>query len=187
MRGRSVTFVRCDRWLEGWRELDPRDAQIEACRRYLATYGPARRDEVEHWLAWRLPDDVWTALELEEVDVEGHHTFALAGDEFPDRAPSGVRLLSHYDVYVVACHPRDRLIPEQRERIFLKGAGPHPSLLVDGGVAGVWSRKQRGLRLEILVEPFRRLSKAQRVDLAGEAERVATLFGAEPLLEVAAL
>ncbi len=184
MRGRNVTFVRCDRWVVGWRPLDARTAQLEVCRRYLATYSPARRDELEHWLAWTLPDDVWNDLDLEEVDVEGYRTFVLRGDAFPDRVPRGVRLLSHYDVYVVGCHPRDQLIPEQRERIFLRGAGPHPALLVDGRVAGVWRRQQRGRRLELLVEPFRPLTAAHVDELGAEAARVAAVFGAEPALEL---
>jgi Winged helix DNA-binding domain len=184
-RGRNVTFVRCDRWVAGWHELDARDAQREACRRYLSTYGPARRDELEHWLAWRLPDEVWDGLRLEEVDVDGQRSFVLPGDEFPERRPRGVRLLSHYDVYVVACHPRDRLIPEQRERIFFRGAGPQPSLLVDGNVAGVWTRNRRGKRVEILVEPFRRLTRAQRAEVTDEAARIGAMLGAEPRLEIA--
>jgi hypothetical protein len=182
--GRNVTFVRCDRWVTGWHELDARDAQLRACRRYLTTYGPARRDELEHWLAWKLPDDVWDGLGLEEVDVEGYRTFVLPRDEFPDRSPSGVRLLSHYDVYVVACHPRDQLIPEQKERIFLRGAGPHPSLLVDGRVAGVWKRTQRGRRVELLIEPFGRLTTTQHADLLDDAARVAATLGAEPMLVI---
>jgi hypothetical protein len=182
--GRSVTFTRLDRWVADWQEVPAHDAQLEVCRRYLATYGPARRDELEHWLAWKLPDNVWNALALEEVDVEGHQTFVLPGDEFPDRTPSGVRLLSHYDVYVVACHPRDHLIPEQMQRIFLRGAGPHPSLLVDGRVAGVWSRTQRGRLLDLVVEPFRRFTAAQHAELRDEAARVAATLGAEPVLEL---
>jgi len=95
-----------------------------------------------------------------------------------------VRLLSHYDVYTIACHPRDHLIPVRKERVFLRGAGPNPVLLVDGRVAGVWSRRQRGRRVEIRVEPFRRLSKAQHAELADEAARVSRTHGAEPALEV---
>ena len=183
-RGRNVTFVRCDRWIAGWRAVDPADGLVEASRRYLDAYGPARRDELEHWLARRLPDGAFAALELEEVDVDGRTSLALAGTELPDAAPSGVRLLSHYDVYVVGCHPRELLIPEERTRIFHGGAGPNPALLVNGVVAGTWRREKRGRRMEIRVEPFRRLTAAQRRALAAEAARVAAWYGADPVLEL---
>lgn len=179
-RGRNVTFVRCDRWLPGWRPVDPDGALRAACLRYLETYGPARREELEHWLAWKAP--VWDELDLEEVDVEGYRAFVLPGTEFPDETPRGVRLLWHYDVYVIGCHPREHLIPEQKERIFLRGAGPNPVLLVDGRVAGTWRRTQRGRRFEIEVEPFRKLMKAQRAELVEDAQRVARTYGAEATL-----
>jgi hypothetical protein len=180
--GRRVTFVRCDGWVPGWREVDPREAAVEACRRHVAAYGPVQREELEHWLSQRLPDDVFA--ELEEVDVEGRRSFVLAGTTFPDAAPSGVRLLGHYDVYVIGCAPRERLIPLQRERIFHRGAGPNPALLVDGAVAGTWRRERRGRRMDIRVEPFTKLSAAQRRELAAEAARVAHTYSAEPALEV---
>jgi hypothetical protein len=179
-RGRNVTFVRCDRWMPGWRVRGRKETLREACRRYLEAYGPARRDELEHWLAIRLSDDAFD--ELEEVDVEGYRTFVVPGTTFPAAAPTGVRLLSHYDVYVIACHPRDHLIPEQKERIFLRGAGPNPALLVDGRVAGVWQRRQSGKRMEIRVEPFGKLTAAQRKELADDAARVARTYGTEPVL-----
>ena len=176
-RGRNVTFVRCDRWVEGWREREPADAVREVVERYLQTYGPARRDELEHWLALKLPADAFDAFE--EVDVEGRPAYVVPGTAFPDEEPGGVRLLWHYDVYVIACHPRDHLIPEQRERIFLRGAGPSPTLLVDGRVAGTWRRTQRGKRMEIAVEPFRRLTRADLAAVRDDAARVARTYGAE--------
>ena len=179
-RGRNVTFVRCDRWISGWELHDRDDALREIVRRYVETYGPVRRDELEHWFAFKLPSD--TLDGLEEVDIEGVHSFVLPGTEFPDADPSGVRLLAHYDVYVIACHPRDHLIPTQKERIFLRGAGPNPALLVDGRVAGVWSRTLRGRRMEIEVEPFARLTSEQRRELADDAARVARTYGAEATL-----
>jgi hypothetical protein len=179
-RGRNVTFVRCDRWVPGWKLHHRDDAVRELVRRYVETYGPVRRDELEHWFAFKLPADAFD--ELEEVDVEGVHTYVLPGTVFPDAEPAGVRLLAHYDVYVVACHPRDHLIPEQKERIFLRGAGPHPALLVAGRVAGVWSRTLRGSRMDVEVEPFGRLTARQRRALADEAARVALTFGAAAAL-----
>ncbi len=179
-RGRRVTFVRCDRWVPGWKLRDRDDALRELVRRYVETYGPVRRDELEHWFAFKLPADAFDGLE--EVGVEGVQTYVLPGTAFPDAEPAGVRLLSHYDVYVIACHPRGHLIPEQKERIFLRGAGPHPALLIDGRVAGVWSRKLHGRRMEIHVEPFGRLTGEQRRELADDAARVARTYGAEPTL-----
>jgi winged helix DNA-binding protein len=182
--GRNVTFVRADGWVPGWRHLDPVTALRELVERYLEAYGPVRREQLEHWLGWRsLPDGVFDGLE--PVDVEGYATYVVRGTQFPEVPPRCVRLLSHYDVYVIACHPRDHLIPEQRERIFLRGAGPSPALLVDGRVAGVWKRTQRGRRVEIRVEPFGRLTAAQRRELADDAARVARTHGAEAELIVA--
>src|SRR4051812_48874188 len=150
-RGRNVTFVRADVWLGGFPHHDRLDALQQLVDRYLATYGPVERPELEHWLARKLPP---------EVEIPDAGTFA-------DAEPRGVRLLPHYDVYVIACHPRDQLIPERKERIFLKGAGPNPTLLVEGRVAGVWRRD--GRRIE--VEPFRALSGAQLAELEAERDR----------------
>ena len=100
----------------------------------------------------------------------------------PKCEPRGLRLLSHYDVYVIACHPRDHLIPLERERIFLRGAGPNPALLVDGRVAGTWSRATRGKRMEIRVEAFKRLTRTQLREIAEDAARVAATYRAEPVL-----
>jgi len=179
-RGRNVTFVRCDAWVRDWKLVDVDAARGELVRRYLDSYGPARWDEFKHWFGHDTTRDDFDGLE--EVDVEGYRTYVLPGTEFADERPSGVRLLSHYDVHVIACHPRDHLIPRERERIFLRGAGPNPALLVDGRVAGVWKREQRGRLMEIAVSAFERLTAAQRRGLAEEAERVARLFGSEPEL-----
>jgi hypothetical protein len=179
-RGRSVTFVRCDRWLPRWKPVGASRALHELVARYVQTYGPVRREELEHWFARRLPDEALDGLV--EIDVEGHRTFVAPRTSFPKREPRGVRLLSHYDVYVIACHPRDHLIPLHRERIFLRGGGPNPALLVDGRVAGTWSRTARGRRMEIRVEPFMRLTRTQLRELDDEAARVATTYGVEPVL-----
>ena len=151
-RGREVTFVRADVWLPGFRHVERTEALQQLVDRYLATYGPVERKELEHWFARALPEEV---------------TIGEAGD-FPEAEPHSLRLLYHYDVYVIACHPRDHLIPDQKERVFLRGAGPSPTLLVDGRVAGVWTRKGKS----IAVEPFSPLTKLQLDELERERARV---------------
>jgi Winged helix DNA-binding domain len=57
-------------------------------------------------------------------------------------------------------------------------------LLVDGVVAGIWTRKKQGKLLALDVEPFVRLSAARRRELEAEAGRVAEIAGAELALTV---
>src|SRR6266536_1047873 len=61
-------------------------------------------------------------------------------------SPAAPRRADATGVDTIGCLPRDHLIPKQREPIFRRGAAPHPARLVDGRVAGVWKREQRGRR-----------------------------------------
>ena len=103
-----------------WRAVDAADAQREVLRRYLWAYGPARPADFREWFG-DVPFDV---LDVEEVEVEGHPTYVLAGDtEFPDPQQS-VRLLPEYDVYVMGFREREQLVPERvREQVAAHGRG----------------------------------------------------------------
>jgi hypothetical protein len=189
-RGQKVTFVLAADWLGPQREVDPHDALAEILRRFLRAYAPATPREFAHWFYLPAPDAeaLFASLadELEEVDVEGRRGWVLAGDAELDVPPvrDSVRLLPYYDCYVIAAHPRDVLIPEQRQRIFDHGAGPYPALAVDGTVVGTWTRKDRTSRTEIGVEPFARLTPEQRRGLDAAAARVGEILGREAVLSV---
>jgi hypothetical protein len=199
-QGTRVTFVRPDQWLGDQREYDPREALTEILRRYLGALGPATHRDFADWVAGarlkakhakELLDSI--ADELVEVDVEGRHAWRLAGKERRVATPSGVRLIPEYDALVMAFRERERLFPPEavaRTKAHgkgrLEGPGGLSWLLVDGVVAGTWSRKRAGKRIELSVRPFRRLAKARRGELDAEAGRVGALFGLEPKLVVAA-
>jgi hypothetical protein len=186
-QGSKVTFARPDQWVENWQPLDHEEALLEVVRRYLRTYGPARPVDFRAWFG----EAPFEALDLEEVDVEGHRAFVLAGDrEFPESEQS-VRLLPEYDVYVMAFREREQLVPEPvREQVAAHGRGRYEGpagvrfLLADGVAAGLWERKKRGKRIELRVIPAGRLTRAQRTELAGEAERIGVFLGLEPELTV---
>jgi hypothetical protein len=86
---------------------------------------------------------------------------------------------------VIGCAPpgvqRERL---RAKPVFDRGAGPFPALLVDCVVAGTWKREQRGKRVDVRVKPFRRLTAAQRKELAAETERLGGFLGAEASLSL---
>jgi hypothetical protein len=190
-QGNEVTFVRPASWLGGWREADPDDALAEVFRRYLRAYGPATPRDFAQW--FNIPPAAARALaarlddELEEVDVEGYRAYVLAGDA--DAAHTGdlpVRLLSHFDCYVIGCHPRDRLLPPDWAQRVPPRTIPSTLqvLLVDGTIAGVWDRKAKGKRVEITVEAFGGPDRRQERMLEEEAARVGTVLQAEATLKI---
>jgi hypothetical protein len=184
-QGNRITLVRPDKWIGTWKRVRRADALRELLRRFLHTYGPARPSDFREWFGADVPFDV---VDVEEVDVEGHRAFVLAGDtEFPEPRKS-VRLLSEYDVYVMGFREREHLVPARvREQVAAHGRGRYEGpagvrfLLADGAAAGLWERKKSAKRLEITASPSGRIN---RTALKAEAERLASFLGVEPVLTV---
>ena len=183
-QGSKITLARPDQWIDGWRAVDPDEALREVVRRFLWAYGPARPADFRGWFG----DVSFDGVDVEEVDVEGHRAYVLAGDtDFPD-AEKTLRLLPEYDVYVMGFREREQLVPDRvREQVAAHGRGRYEGpagvrfLLVDGVTAGLWERKKTARRLEITVAAAGRFSRAasQR-----EVERYAAFFDVEPALTV---
>jgi hypothetical protein len=192
-QGRLVTFVRADQWLGGWPRLDGEAACAEVFLRYLSAYGPATTRDFAQWFA--IAPAVANAIfdgvrdQVEEVSVEGELRLMRASDVSRpiSRAEPTVRLLPHFDCYLIGCHPRSGLFPPAwTERgLPIGGGGNLRALLVDGRVAGIWDQTRRGKHLVVRVEAFDRLSASQREALETEAARLAEVMGLEPSLVLA--
>jgi hypothetical protein len=197
-QGARITLARPDQWVEGWREVDADASLIEVLRRYLRAYGPARQSDFREWFGGGLLTAAGCrslfdrlAAEIEEISVEGRGAFVLRGDtDFPEPELS-VRLLPEYDVLVMGCRDRDRLIPERvRALVAADGRGRYEGpagvrfVLVDGVAAGLWRRTRRGKVLEIAVTLARPVRRIARRELAEEAGRIGSLLGVDVRLEV---
>jgi hypothetical protein len=195
-QGSKITLARPEQWVERWEEVDEQEGLREVCRRYLRTYGPATPKDFREWFTSRQfkPADaraLFATLELEEVDVEGHVAYVLLGDtDFPE-PQHPVRLLPEYDVYVMGFRERDQLVPEEaRRQVAAHGRGKYEGpagarfLMINGIAAGLWERKKRGKRIEFQVTPSRKLTRAERVELDTDAERIGAFLGLEPVLTV---
>lgn len=186
-QGTRVTFVRPDQWLGRWQAVDEATALREVFRRYLSAYGPATPRDFAQWFGLP-PRAALTVLrevadELEEVEVEGHRAWWLSSEaagSWP-QAQDVVRVLPHFDCYLIGCHPRDRLVPAAwAERVLTRGGiGNLPLVLVDGVVAGRWQQRQAGRRLEVRVEPFQPLSADQYQGLEAAVARVREIVEVE--------
>src|SRR5689334_10838298 len=154
-RGVHATFVRVDQWLDGVDEPEPDAALAAVARRFLATYGPGTPRTFREW--FRLERDEAEAVfrslrrELVTVDMGGREACLLAADKGDVARGRSVRLMPEYDAYLMGFRQRDQLLPEHAKGVIathprgrLEGPAPVPWLLIDGKVAGSWSRTRTG-------------------------------------------
>ncbi len=194
-RGQSVTFVRPQHWLGGWRTVDPDGALVEVARRYLRAFGPATRQDFARWWAggWGgVGKPAWEGLdgELVDVSVEGLRGQLLATDlavlESPPKVPA-VQLLPGFDSYLMGHAHRDHLVEAAyRSRVSRTAGWISPVVLHAGHCVAVWSHQVVGDRLRVAVQPFRRLApkvlpeirkRAQIIGEALEVDRVEVAVG----------
>jgi hypothetical protein len=166
---------------EDW--IGPEDTSQEEgvdylVRRYLSGFGPAPRKDIADWAG--LPvKEVSPALDRLALrrfrDEHGKELLDLLRAPLPDPdTPAPPRFLPVWDATLLVHARRTQILPEQyRSRIFnTKTPNSFNTFLVDGAVAGIW-RYEKG-RVEL--EPFARLDRAPRLELAEEAERLASFL-----------
>jgi hypothetical protein len=146
----------------------------ELVRRYLAAFGPASVADAQAWSGLTGLKGTFEGMRGELTayrDEAGRELFDVPGAPLPGAdAPAPVRLLPDYDNLVLAYRDRSRFVPEEhRKAIFRPSGVVRATFLVDGVVAGVWKLGRKG---PPEVEPFGRLSRADRAALDGELERL---------------
>lgn len=186
-QGQSVTFVRPDQWLDtAWPEQDSTAAVREVIRRFLATYGPATRDDFALWWGVRGAEIRATfeglTRELEPVEFAGTKAWALPGTaEQIARldAPSVVRLLPMFDPFVFAAQSHRRLFvdPQHKERIYRTAGWISATVIVDGRIAGVWDYTKGKAGLTVQATLFTPPSARIQTGIEAEAARLGTFLG----------
>ncbi|HZV52786.1 MAG TPA: winged helix DNA-binding domain-containing protein [Candidatus Dormibacteraeota bacterium] len=190
-RGNRATYVLLDEWLPAAPTMEPEPALAELARRYLAGYGPATPADLAAWSGlpiaaadrgFRLVAD-----ETEEVEVDGRAAWRLPGAD-PEPRPAGsdgVRLLGHWDPYLLGYRWRDPMLDAGfRRRVWTGGGFIRPVVLAAGRVVGTWRRERRGGQGVIRVEPFVRLDPDLVHGLEAESADLARFLGEPARLEI---
>jgi Winged helix DNA-binding domain len=192
--GNEIVFIRTDHWLPKLKaELLPAtEAQCTLFRKYLRAYGPATLTDFSHWAGIpmqevnRLPELI--AAELAEIPGDKKSRFLLREDveilNSSSAAKPSIRLLPSFDSYLLAHREKDHLLSAKHyKRVYRNQGWISPVVLIGGAIAGVWSHKLQNKQLLVRVEPFGRLSKAERTAIKREAESLALFFESELELE----
>jgi hypothetical protein len=167
-------------------DIDPADARRELARRYLHVFGPATAASFAQWAGIALAQGLATfqtlARSLSSVRTPIGDAWILSRDEETLRAapgpPAAARLLPSGDTYyLLQGADRELLVPDAARRAALWTSRVWPgAVLVAGEVVGTWRRAQANLS----VEPWRRLTRAERNAVETEAHSL-PLPGVEKL------
>jgi Winged helix DNA-binding domain len=155
-------------------EQSPRaEATAFAVRRYLAAFGPASRADVSQWSGVPIRDlePGFERLRLRSLrDEQGRELLDLPRAPLaPADAPAPPRLLPRWDELLLAHKDRTRILPDEyRKTVIQRNGDVQQAFLVDGVVAGLWTRD--GGR--IAFEPFAPLPRTARRELEDEAARL---------------
>jgi Winged helix DNA-binding domain len=173
-RRRADVYALAEEWV-GHDDADEEDARELLVRRYLAAFGPATIADIRNWS--RLGREE-TEATLERIgprlfrDEGGKLLFDLARAPLPDPdTPAPPRFLPTWDAILLVHARRSGVLSEEfRPRIFnTKLPFSMHTFLLDGAVAGGW-RYEDG-RIEL--QPFRRLTRAEREALEPERKALA--------------
>jgi len=164
--GRDDSFVLLDDWVP--RSSGPRgDAALaELARRYFAAYGPAGAADFTAWSGLRQPviRAAMAAISSDLVEFPGsiHGLWTLgAAADVADIARPDVRLLGHFDTYLLGYRRREHLGGPDAEAWIHDGGGGwiRPVICVDGWIAGGWRLERPSGEIEVTVMPFDRISR----------------------------
>ena len=159
-------------WLGEPKPVDREIALAELARRFLAGHGPADERDLAKWAGLPLRDvRAGLGAIASELEEEADGLVDLARREPPGELPPP-RLLGPFDPVLLGWVRRDFLLGRHAKRITVGGLFS-PFALVQGKAAGVW--KLPGGEVEL--EPFGRLSRADREALDREAIEVRRFLG----------
>jgi hypothetical protein len=185
------TYVLIADWVGEPAQLDPDEALAELARRYVGAHGPAGPRDFAYWSGFPVTTArrAFTLLadELREVDAAGDRAYlpGTADPVAPDDGTPCVRLLPHFDAYLLGYRSREAFLPARfAHRIQAGGGFVQPAIVVDGRVVGTWRLRRQGRRMTVSAEPFERLGDELMPSLVAEADDVGRFHGTTATLEV---
>ncbi len=191
-RGKEQTFVLLDEGVPDPRVLDRDEALAVLALRYVRSHGPVTRHDLARWTGLTMGDTTRAIAlagdELEPVDVGGTEMVVAAGVLDDEARPSpDVLLLPGFDEYMLGYKDRAAMLTDEQFEMVVPGRNGvfKPTVVVDGRVAGTWSRKVRSAHVEVVVGPFRTLRRAAQRGLERAAGAYGEYLGLEARVSIA--
>lgn len=181
-QNKQQTVVLLDAWLPPTPEKGRDEALAELAWRYFRSHGPATAKDFIWWSGLAAAE-ARAGLAMAKVrlafETVGKEIFWYAPPLVTTEIPSPTaHLLPFVDEYIVAYRDREAVQPSAYNALVESGNVIfHSPLLVDGRVAGIWTREIKKDRVVVKPMLFRPLSDEERVALAAAADRLGAFLG----------
>ncbi|MET3439321.1 hypothetical protein ABIC94_000066 [Variovorax paradoxus] len=151
--------------------------QDDLLLRYLAAFGPATLADAGAWsglTGWKAVAECLRPQLRVFTGERGQELFDLPRAPRPDPdTPAPPRLVAEWDNLLLSHADRSRVMSEaHRARVFTVNGIVRGTVLLDGFVAGVWKIERAKNTAAVVLEPFARWSKADRLSVQEEAMRL---------------
>ena len=191
-RGKQFTYALLDERVakaKTTKTFERDEALAELATRYFTSHGPATIRDFAWW-SGLTAKDAQTAAEsagpLESTTVGGIvHWSAKHGNATPFKS-AGAWLLPNYDEYLIAYKDRAPFIDAARAaNVVARSNGAFANhLVIDGCLAGSWSRTLNAHKVLVEVAPYKKLTPAQSRAVANAVESYGEFFGLPATLSV---
>ena len=180
--GAQQTFALLEEWVPRATALGRDEALAELARRYFTSHAPATLRDFTWWSGLTAADGR-RAVEAAGADAPHPAAPHLAPRTSAPRTSPRPRLvlLPPYDEYTVAYLDRSAALDPRHAAASRNGLCP--TLLIDGRIAGLWTRRLEKGAVTIALQPFAKLSGAHARLVAREAARYGRFLGRAARLE----
>jgi len=202
MAGKQQTFVLLDEWVPraaSEQDAPPRDVALaRLAGRYVTGHGPATLEDFAWWAGLK-KSDARAGLEavaekFEHADVAGKRYWFAPGGECDTAAVAPkpahaatprVDLLPGFDEFMLGYTDRTLQLGEHRDEYgsSVSANGMFLStIVINGGIAGMWKRTLKRDRVEISLRPFRPFAAEETTAIVEAATRYGTYLGLPAVL-----
>jgi hypothetical protein len=187
-RGKQFTYALMDERVAKAKELPREEALAELAKRYFTSHGPATVRDFAWWSGLTVKEAQKAAESADSLafsSIGGEVHWSAKGSE-PSPRKSLALLLPNYDEYLIAYKDRAPFIDATRAaNIVARSNGAFANhLVIDGCLAGSWSRTLKANSVLVEVAPYKKLTPVQARAVGNAVECYGEFLGLPATLAI---
>jgi hypothetical protein len=189
-RGKQFTYALLEERAPHAKSKDRDEALAELAKRYFSSHGPATVRDFSWWSGLTMKDAnkaIDSVRPILESSSIGGATVWSAEDGYGKASKNVVAmLLPNYDEYLIAYKDRGAVVDQSRAaNVVARSGGAFANhLIIDGRLAGGWSRTIAGNNAKIEVAPYKQLTPQQSRAVSNAADCYGEFLGLPVALSI---